>query len=218
MAAIRHGRLCLPLKHRLLRWLGRQTWIYRGHDQLLRLLYNPDANKHFKFEVEFFGQRYCGDLGHFIDWNVFCYGSYAYNELLLLSDIARELKTLRPAPISFFDVVPTLAIIRCSWHRTWTNSSHLSPSFWFMLSLKIALNGLTNVIIFPFALGETDGDVPYFPAPDGNSRSLRGIFWPLTALLIFILLSVRSGSHSRCPRSPSPRPEHRTRGVLYPII
>jgi FkbM family methyltransferase len=34
---------------------------------------------------------------------------------------------------------------------------------------KIALNGLTNVIIFPFALGETDGDVPYFPASDGNS-------------------------------------------------
>src|SRR5664279_341279 len=161
----------LPLKYRLLRWLGRQTWIYRGHDQLLRLLYDPDANKHFKFEIGFFGQRYRGDLGHFIDWNVFCYGSYAYNELLLLSDIARELKTLRPAPISFFDVGANVG------NHTLFMAPHVDKVFAFepfalvraFIEDKIALNGLTNVIIFSFALGETDGDVPYFPASDGNS-------------------------------------------------
>lgn len=161
----------LPLKHRFLRWVGRQTWILRGHDRLLRLLYNPDANKHFKFEVDFFGQRYRGDLGHFIDWNVFCYGSYAYHELLLLRDIAGELKTLRTAPISFYDVGANVG------NHTLFMAPHVDKIFAFepfglvraFIEDKIALNGLTNVTIFPFALGETDGDVPYYPSPDGNS-------------------------------------------------
>jgi FkbM family methyltransferase len=158
-----------PLKYRFIRWLGRQTWIPRGRNRLLRLLHDPD--EHFKFEVDFFNQRYRGDLGHYIDWTVFCYGSYAYHELALLRDVAWKLKELRPAPITFYDIGANVG------HHTLFMAPQVDEVIAFepfalvrvLMNDKIALNGITNVTIFPFALGETDGDVQYFPASDSNS-------------------------------------------------
>lgn len=160
----------LPSKYRFIRWVGRQTWIPKGHDRLLRLLYNPEANKHFKFEVDFFGQRYRGDLGHYIDWSVFCYGAYEYAELSLLRDIALSLKGLRPAPISFYDVGANVG------NHTLFMAPRVDEVFAFEpfplvradMEDKIVLNGVKNVTIFPFALGETDGNVQYFPASAGT--------------------------------------------------
>ena len=69
-----------PPRLRMLRWIGRQRWIPRGQDALLRAIRSPDDQQHYYFEIDFFGQRYRGDLGHFVDWLVFCYGSVAYPE------------------------------------------------------------------------------------------------------------------------------------------
>jgi FkbM family methyltransferase len=159
----------LPLKYRLIRWLGRRSWMPRN--RILRLLHDPDANKHFNFEVDFFGHRYRGDLGHFIDWSVFCYGAYAYNELALLRDFALNLKGLRPAPISFYDIGANIG------HHTLYMAARVDKVFAFepfalvraLMEERLALNGVTNVTIFPVALGETEGDAPYYPALDSNS-------------------------------------------------
>src|ERR1700722_15372180 len=93
----------LPFRLKLLRQIGKQTWIPRGQDRLMRAIWDPDTSPSFPFEVEFFGMTYGGDLARFIDWSVFAYGSYAYAELSLLEALAAEIRTKR-GHVFFFDV------------------------------------------------------------------------------------------------------------------
>src|SRR5690348_18429877 len=85
----------LPLRLKLLRWAGRQTWIPIGQDRILRYIWNPGEEHQFPFEVDFFGMRYRGDLSRFLDWSVFAYGAYTYSELTLLDALAREIRKKR---------------------------------------------------------------------------------------------------------------------------
>src|SRR5208283_2642076 len=94
----------LPLRLRLIRWLGRQTWIPRGQDRLLRLVLNPDTCRHYFFEVDFFGLKYRGDLAHYVDWMVFCYGSAAMAELTLLREIVKAIRSRNTDPVLFLDI------------------------------------------------------------------------------------------------------------------
>jgi hypothetical protein len=141
-----------------------------GFLEAIRLLHRPEANKHFKFEVDFFGLRYRGDLG----WCVFCYGSYCYHELSLLREIALNLKVMRQRPISFYDIGANVG------HHALFMAQHVDKVFAFepfplvraLIKDKIALNGITNVTICPIALGEADGDVPYYPSCSSGARTL----------------------------------------------
>ena len=44
------------------------------------------------FEVDFFGMKYHGNLGDYIDWNVFYFGAYSPEELAFLSFAAEHLE------------------------------------------------------------------------------------------------------------------------------
>lgn len=160
----------LPLRLKILRWIGHQKWMTYGQDFLLRMLYDPDSEKHFNFEVDFFGLRYRGDLAHFLDWVVFCYGAAPMNELILLRDLAVYLKAARSI-IAFFDVGANVG----------HHSLFMSPiadriiSFEPIAGLrelivkKIALNHLGNVEIVPFALGLSDQELDFYPSLTVNS-------------------------------------------------
>src|SRR5271157_2999804 len=93
----------VPLRLRLMRVVGRQTWIPRLRNQILRSIWDPDSEKSFIFEVDFFGKRYQGDLAQWIDWKVFAYGSHAYCELAVLRDLAEEIRWRR-SKVVFFDI------------------------------------------------------------------------------------------------------------------
>ena len=92
-----------PIRLEALRWFGRQTWIPRGRDRILRMALSPETCQPYSFEVDFFGLRYRGDLSQYIDWLVFMYGSYAYWELNLLEAISEELRKAQ-STVNFFDV------------------------------------------------------------------------------------------------------------------
>lgn len=166
-----------PMRLKLLRWTGKQTWIPRGHDWLLRKIWHPDAGRHFPFEVDFFGMRYAGDLVRFVDWKVFAYGSHASSELTLLEALATEIRNKR-GHVFFFDVGANVG------HHTlfMANKSDAVLAFEPFVPLqklirqRIELNHLDHVRVIPFALGEGDAVQSYYPGDVVNPGT--GTFKP----------------------------------------
>ncbi len=116
-----------PIRLKLLRWFGRQTWIPRGQDRILRRIWNPDSGRNYCFEVDFFGRRYPGDLAHLIDWTVFVYGSYCYHELSLLEALSNEIRK-RKGEVFFLMWELTWGTTHCSWRTRRTGSWPSNPS------------------------------------------------------------------------------------------
>jgi FkbM family methyltransferase len=162
---------------KLLRWLGRQTWIPRGQDWMMRKILDPDSSQSFFFEVDFFGLRYPGNMAQFIDWAVFAYGSHAYCELTLLEALAKEIRKKQDRVV-FFDVGANVG------HHTLFMANKADrvlafepfPPLQQLIAQKIAINNLTNVEIVPFGLGETDETLRYYPGGAANSGT--GTFMP----------------------------------------
>src|SRR5271170_6241349 len=102
MMARRANEFSFALKS--LRWFGRQTWIPRGRDRVLRYLLPPNRARHYKFEVDFFGMSHCGDLAHYIDWKVFMYGQYASAELSILESVAKIIAQAKGRSVNAFDI------------------------------------------------------------------------------------------------------------------
>ncbi len=129
---------------------------------------NPETCSHFSFEVDFFGQKYRGDLARFIDWMVFCYGSDATSELSLLKEVASHIRTRRTGPITFVDIGANVG------HHTLFMAPIVDhvlafepfPALRPLINEKVALNGLKNVQLMPFALGDKEETRDYFPGPE----------------------------------------------------
>lgn len=160
-----------PLRLKFLRWLGRQTWLAKGQDRLLRATLHPDNCASFLFEVDFFGQKYRGDLAHYIDWMVFCYGSYATNELSLLKEVASQIRTRRAGPINFVDVGANVGHHSLFMARIADQVLAFEPypALQRQIEEKIALNELKNVRLVPFGLGDKEEVQDYYPGEGANS-------------------------------------------------
>lgn len=167
-----------PWHLRLLRRLGRSRWLPFGQDRLLRLIHDPETSPHFLFEVDFFGQLYRGDLAHYIDWLVFCYGGAPYYELSLLKEAVAFLRSRRRGPIGFFDIganvghhslfMATLADRVIAFEPM--------PDLVALIEEKIQINRLTNVEVVPVAMGDADEDGDYLVGRGANSG--EGSFLP----------------------------------------
>lgn len=153
-----------------LRWLGRQHWIPHGRDWMIRRFAHPDREADAPFEADFFGLRYPGNLGNFIDWSVYFYGAFAFEELFLLRDIA-EHRRGSGKPVTFYDIGANIG------HHTLFMSLHADRIVAFepfeavrrKFEAKMAANGVANVTLYPFALGAEDGSFPFYP-PSGSNE------------------------------------------------
>jgi FkbM family methyltransferase len=184
----------LPARLRLLRWAGKQTWIPKGHDWLLRKLWHPDQGVHFPFEVDFYGLRYEGDLIHFADWMVFAYGSYASAELTLLEALAKEIKQKR-GHVFFFDVGANLgnhSLFMAGKSDAVIAFEPYAP-LREVIHRKMRLNSFDHVQVVPFALGESDEVQNYYPGDVSNSGT--GTFKPEDGETVRepVLLEIRNG-------------------------
>jgi FkbM family methyltransferase len=166
-----------PLRLKAFRWLGRQTWIPHGQDWLLRKIWNPDSGHSYRFEVDFFGFRYAGDLAQYIDWVVFAYGSYSYSELNLLDALTQELRKRRTR-VTFLDIGANVGhhTLFMAGKADWVVAVEPFPALQQLIQQKIALNDLTHVQLIPYAFGEVDGMLQYYPG--GGSNSGTGTFLP----------------------------------------
>jgi FkbM family methyltransferase len=166
-----------PLRLKAFRWLGRQTWIPHGRDWMLRKIWNPDGGHSYQFEVDFFGFRYPGDLAQFIDWGVFAYGSYPYSELSLLDALTQELRK-RLDRVTFLDIGANVGhhTLFMAGKADWIVAVEPFPALQQLIEQKIAINHLSHVQLLPFALGESEGVLEYYPG--GGSNSGAGTFLP----------------------------------------
>lgn len=155
--------MSIGLKHRVLRNVARQDWIPRGRDWMLRRLCSPDADASVEFETKFFGARYRGNLNNFIDWSVFFYGGYALNELQVLRDVAVAMRQSGVGSIGFFDVGANIGqhALFMSMHADRVFAFEPFETVRRKLAGRIADNEIRNVTIFPVALGDADGELPY---------------------------------------------------------
>lgn len=167
----------LPLRLKLLRLVGKQTWIPRGQDRILRAIWHPDCGVNFPFTVDFFGFRYPGDLAEFIDWTVFAYGSYAHNELMLLAALTAELRK-RKSRVVFFDIGANVGqhSLFMAGKVDDVFSFEPFPPLQEKIRLKVELNNIRNVQVIPFALGDADGALKYHPGAGQNAGT--GTFIP----------------------------------------
>jgi FkbM family methyltransferase len=157
-----------PLKQQILRSIGHQHWL-RGRDRILRAFDSPDNHESYPFEIDFFGKNYTGNLNNFIDWLVFYYGAFSVHELKLLGDLATALRA-RKEPVLFFDVGANIG------HHSLFMSQYADQIFSFEpfsvvreeMKRKLAHAGVTNVTIFPVALGDKTEHGDFHPPTGAN--------------------------------------------------
>lgn len=167
----------LPLRFRMLRLVGKQTWIPRGQEWLLRQICHPDKRWNYPFVVDFFGMKYPGNLSQLVDWRVFAYGCHASSELTVMDALCKEMRKKKPQ-ITCYDVGANLG------HHTLFLAGKADrviafepfPALQEKIRQKMTLNGFDHVQIVPFGLGETDEELKYYPGGGGNSGT--GTFLP----------------------------------------
>jgi FkbM family methyltransferase len=165
----------LPLRLKVMRLVGKQTWIPRGQDWLLRQIWDPGRN--FPFVVDFFGMQYPGNLNQLVDWRVFAYGCHASSELTVLDALCKEIRK-KKKQVTCYDVGANLG------HHTLFMAGIADevvafepfPALQEKIRQKMALNGFAHVKVVPFGLGDTDQVLKYYPGGGGNSGS--GTFIP----------------------------------------
>lgn len=160
----------------LLQLFARQRWIRRGvRERVLRAIAGPSKQPDTPFEAPFFGMRYQGRRSSYIDWNVWFYGSYETEILELIRAVLAD----RPGSV-FFDVGANVG------HHTLFASRHAQMVHAFepfepvrrALLEKLAANGLTNVAVHAFGLGDTTVSLPY-AAPVGANQGSGRFLQPL---------------------------------------
>lgn len=121
--------------------------------------------------------RYPGNLAQFVDWKVFAYGCHAYSELTLLETLAKEIRKKRDRVV-FFDVGANVGQHTLFMADMADRVIAFEPAtpLQQLIEQKVPTNNLTNVEIVPFALGETDDTLQYYPG--GASNSGTGTFMP----------------------------------------
>ena len=158
-----------PMKQQMLRFVGRRQWL-RGRDRILRAFSHPDRQSSTLFETDFFGQSYTGKMTNFIDWSVFYYGAFQLHEIRLLGTIADALRTTGKQ-VNFFDVGANIG------HHTLFMSPHADRVFSFEpfalvreeMVRKLQHAGVSNVTIFPVALGDRNETGTFHP-PTGSNQ------------------------------------------------
>jgi FkbM family methyltransferase len=173
-----HCETEFPLRLKLVRWVGRQTWLPKGQGRLLRALLHPDTCPHFLFEIDFFSQKYRGDLAEYIDRVVFCYGAWSLPELRILEEMASRLRARRPGPINFVDVGANTGHHTLFMARIADQVLAIEPfpPLQSLINERILINGLMNVRVAPVALGEKNEILNYYPDESNNIRN--GTFLP----------------------------------------
>jgi FkbM family methyltransferase len=158
----------LSAKHQVLQRIGRQDWL-RGRDRILRAFAHPDHQEPLAFETDFFGHRYTGNMTNFIDWTVYYYGAFNVHELRLLAELANALRA-QGKPVNFFDVGANIG------HHTLFMSSYADRVFSFEpffvvrneMERKLAHAGVSNVTVFPVALGDQNSSAAFSPPTGAN--------------------------------------------------
>jgi FkbM family methyltransferase len=159
----------IPMKVRVARWIGHQRWIPKGQDALLRAIINPDTGHDLPFEVDFFGYRYRGNVGNFVDWTVLLYGAGTPSELSVLDRASRYLRSQNERVV-YLDIGTNVGHhllfmtgLAEECYGVDPNGSVLDRA-----RAKLELNQVKNTKVYQVALGEENQAKPYFSPTTAN--------------------------------------------------
>lgn len=150
-----------------LRALGHQRWIRFGlRDRLLRRLASPETMGGISFECDFFGWRYKGDLGNFVEWNIFFYGAYELGLLRLLARAA----DLGGEEAVFWDVGANVGqhSLFMARHAAQIHAFEPWPTAQIRCRTLLADNHISHVTLHDFGLGDSDQELDFFAPASEN--------------------------------------------------
>jgi len=144
-------------------------------DRAVRLLASPEFCPGTLFTVDFFGQRYSGQLDSFIDWSVFMFGAYEEAVAKLMVKVVRE---GFPAPPVVWDLGANCGhhTLLLAPHAKEVHSFEPLASLCDSIQKKIQENNLRNVTIHRLGLGDKITTRPFGAPTDRNLGS--GVFYP----------------------------------------
>jgi len=152
---------------KIFRLIGKQDWLRFGiRDRLIRKYCNPDTIPSKEFETDFFDLKYMGNLGSYIDWNVYFYGAYEKQILFLCRDLVKKSNN----PI-FVDVGANVGhhSLYMSKYCDSVHSFEPNPSLILKIEEKIKMNAAKNMFVHNVGLGEKNIRLPYF-SPQGCNK------------------------------------------------
>lgn len=156
----------MGLSPSLLRRFGRTTWIPAGlRYRALRRLW-PPGTPH-RFEVDYVGGRFAGDLASMIEWQVHFFGAYEPAVLAFLRDSLMALGRGDGVAADIGANVGQHSIVM-SRHAAHVHAFEPWPTALESLRRNLALNALDNVTVHPFGIGLEDGTLDYYP-PRGDN-------------------------------------------------
>ncbi|AVM75562.1 FkbM family methyltransferase [Magnetospirillum gryphiswaldense] len=150
-----------------LRWLAHRRWIHFGlRDRILRSLAAPEKMSGHGFVTDFYGWRYTGDLGSFVDWTIYFYGAY---ELGILNLLARAAEQAGPGVV-FLDIGANVGqhSLFMSRHVDQVHAFEPWPSAIVRLRSLLADNGVANIHVHELALGDTECPLPFYAPASAN--------------------------------------------------
>ena len=167
-------------RYRIARWIGHQHWM-RGRGRLASLLCPAGRVTGKEFDVEFFGNRYHGQLDDFIDRCVYLFGGWELHILALLSQLAATYRE-GGRPVTYVDVGANTGQHSLLMARRAAQVICFEPFEPARRHLheRISDNQLRNVTVVPVALGPRRAMSEYYP-PEGRNQgtgSLMADFCP----------------------------------------
>ena len=151
---------------KVLRFLGHANWIRFGiRFRVISLFCSPYTLRDFEYEIDFFGIRYRGNLGTYLEWMIYFFGAFERSELLLLRELAKKTNGT-----IFLDVRANVGqhSLFMSQYCSQVHAFEPYPVVRNKLDMKIRLNGIENIHVHPVGLGERDEALEYF-APQGTN-------------------------------------------------
>lgn len=118
----------------------------------------------YRFEVDFCGFRYKGDIGNHIDFHLFFLGSYETGILRFMGELISKDAVV-------FDVGANTGHHSLYLSRLAGQVEAFEPyaPVRRVLDQRIADNGIQNIRIHPIGLGDTDAMAEFFEPPDSNT-------------------------------------------------
>ena len=151
----------------IFRIIGHQYWLREGiRVRFIRLFYNYETINSTKFEVDYFGTLFSGNLNSFIDWRVFFLGGYEKQELDFISLIIKKISD----PV-FLDIGANIGTHSIYFSNFCKKVYAFEPDGEIKkkLDFNISINKINNIVTVEKALSNSNSFREFF-SPIGSNK------------------------------------------------
>lgn len=158
----------------ILKIFGHQKWIPFGiRNRGLRFFASPDKLIYKKFQVNFFGKIYPGNLNSFIDWHVYFFGAYEKETLELFGNVLTKINCRNVLDIGANVGHHSLFI---SNHAEKVICLEPFPTFFNLIEEKISINNVNNIFAYNVGFSNKKEKLIYYAPAENQSNKGTGSF------------------------------------------